>query len=211
MTSVSIPVFDKKNHTTFENLGMKSSASPELKHLKKVRIAELLGVAGTDVPISEIEKLTPPDQLGVNGYSFAVNNNGYVLYHPDLRPMFQEILKPNYNSVDLAEVELVAGNEFQNEPRANDTELLEIRKHMINQMQGQSHLRVKQHYDFMKRATIKTQEYFYHQISNTPFSLGIALPRDYGRYRVNGKTEVLLETQKGLNISHKFEGQNWRL
>lgn len=26
-------------------------------------------------------------QLGVNGYSFIVNNNGHVLYHPDLRPL----------------------------------------------------------------------------------------------------------------------------
>lgn len=203
MTSVSIPVFDKKNHTTFENLGMKSSASPELKHLKKVRIAELLGVAGTDVPISEIEKLTPPDQLGVNGYSFAVNNNGYVLYHPDLRPMFQEILKPNYNSVDLQEVELVAGNEYMSEPRSNDSELLEIRKLMINQMQGQSALRVKQHFDFMKRATIRTQDYFFHQISNTPFSLGIAWPRDYGKWRVHGLKEVLLATQQGFNITDR--------
>merc|ERR1719242_2018774 len=99
MTSVSIPVYNKKNHT--------------------IRIAELLGVAGTDVPIAEIEKLIPPYKLGVNGYSFAVNNNGYILYHPDLRPMFQEILKPNYNSVELSEVELTY-NPKHDEPRYND-------------------------------------------------------------------------------------------
>merc|ERR1719158_2717588 len=109
----------------------------------KVRIAELLGVAGTDVPIAEIEKLIPPDQLGVNGYSFAVNNNGYVLFHPDLRPMFQEILKPNYNSVDLTEVELVDNAQID-EPRGNDTQLLAMRKEMVNQQDGQNYMRVRQ-------------------------------------------------------------------
>ena len=29
-------------------------------------------------------------QLGVNGYSFAVNNNGYIMFHPDLRPMVSD-------------------------------------------------------------------------------------------------------------------------
>ncbi len=41
---------------------------------------------------------------------------------------FQEILKPNYNSVDLAEVELPMNFVAQPEPRANDSELLAVRK-----------------------------------------------------------------------------------
>ena len=40
---------------------------------------------------------------------------------------FQEILKPNYNSVDLAEVELVESY-MGSEPRANDTQLLAVRR-----------------------------------------------------------------------------------
>ena len=43
-----------------------------------------------------------------------------------------------------------------------------------------------------KRGTVRTQDYSYHPISNTPFTLGIALPRDYGRYRVKGEIEVSL-------------------
>merc|ERR1711962_1555239 len=188
MTSVSIPVYNKKNHT--------------------VRIAELLGVAGTDVPIAEIEKLIPPYKLGVNGYSFAVNNNGYILYHPDLRPMFQEILKPNYNSVDLAEVELVH-NEKHDEPRYNDSGLFMMRKEMVDQKDGLARLTVKVHMDEMKRVTVREQEYFYYNISNTPFTLGIVMPSKYGKYRVSGGLE--LNQNRHIDANKIFPDDRWKL
>jgi len=205
MTSVSIPVYNKKNHTTIEVLGLKPNeiANP----FGQVRIAELLGVAGTDVPIAEIEKLIPPYKLGVNGYSFAVNNNGYILYHPDLRPMFQEILKPNYNSVDLAEVELVHDPKFD-EPRHNDTELFRMRKEMVDQKEGYNRLTVKVHMDDMKRVTIREQNYFYHNISNTPFTLGIAFPSKYGQFRVTGGTEI---TRNKADAAKVFSSDRWKL
>merc|ERR1719228_168564 len=207
MTSVSIPVYNKKNHTTIEVLGLKENekANP----FGQVRIAELLGVAGTDVPIAEIEKLIPPYKLGVNGYSFAVNNNGYILYHPDLRPMFQEILKPNYNSVDLAEVELVH-NEKHDEPRYNDSALFLMRKEMVDQKDGLAHLTVKVHMDDMKRVTVREQEYFYYNISNTPFTLGIVMPSKYGKYRVQGGLE-LNQRQRRIDAKQIFPDDRWKL
>jgi len=206
MTSVSIPVYNKKNHTTIEVLGLKPNelANP----FGQVRIAELLGVAGTDVPIAEIEKLIPPYKLGVNGYSFAVNNNGYILYHPDLRPMFQEILKPNYNSVDLAEVELVHSDKHD-EPRYNDSGLYMMRKEMVDQKDGLARLTVKVHMDDMKRVTVREQEYFYYNISNTPFTLGIVMPTKYGKYRVSGGLE--LNQNRHIDANKIFPDDKWKL
>ena len=43
-----------------------------------------------------------------------------------------------------------------------------------------------------KRATVRTLDYFWHPLMEAPFSLGIALPQDYGRYRVKGLIEVAL-------------------
>uniref|UniRef100_A0A1B0DG25 Uncharacterized protein n=1 Tax=Phlebotomus papatasi TaxID=29031 RepID=A0A1B0DG25_PHLPP len=95
------------------------------------KIANLLGVAGTDVPIKDIKRLMMPFMLGVNGYAFIVTNNGYVLIHPDLRPVFQDILKPAYNAVDMIEVELMDDdrdprdfneNLIENQDQTTDTE-----------------------------------------------------------------------------------------
>ncbi|XP_051528526.1 voltage-dependent calcium channel subunit alpha-2/delta-3-like isoform X3 [Myxocyprinus asiaticus] len=88
MTTVAMPVFSTKNET--KNQGI------------------LLGVAGTDIPIQELMKTIPKHKLGIHGYAFAITNNGYILTHPDLRPLYQEgqkRKKPSYSSVDLSEVE----------------------------------------------------------------------------------------------------------
>ncbi|CAL8108692.1 unnamed protein product [Orchesella dallaii] len=112
--SASVPVFDNRNSTE--------------------RIAIFLGVAGTDIPIKELRKIASPFKLGVNGYAFMVNNNGYIVFHPDWRPVFNgRLLKPNYNTVDLTEVELV---DRDNNVRNNDSMLLEMRNDMIEEERG---------------------------------------------------------------------------
>ncbi|XP_052120647.1 voltage-dependent calcium channel subunit alpha-2/delta-4-like [Frankliniella occidentalis] len=184
MTSVSAPVFDRRNSTE--------------------RVANLLGVVGTDIPIEQIMKLVQPYKLGVNGYSFLVDNNGHVLYHPDLRPMFQDTLKPEYNSVDLTEVELV---DSDGGPRENNSMLLDLRHDMIDQKEGETDLTIKTDFNGMRVAT-RRNKYFYNPIDGTPFSLALALPEGYGMYETVGEEEIKRST---VNLSDLFKGDNWRL
>ncbi|KAJ8970014.1 hypothetical protein NQ314_001443 [Rhamnusium bicolor] len=190
MTTVTTPVFDRRNHS--------------------VRVANVLGVVGTDVSIDQIKKLVPPYKLGVNGYSFIVNNNGHILYHPDLRPLenndlYEDTLEPQYISVDLTEVELV---ENENGPRENHTVLLDLRHDMIDQKEGETELSVKMHYDNMRRVTTRRNKYFYNPIEGTPFSLGLAIPEGYGMYELLAEQEIK-HSQK--NVTDYFKGDNWRV
>ncbi|KAK8393341.1 hypothetical protein O3P69_013382 [Scylla paramamosain] len=219
MTSVAVPVFDRKKTSNITERVLVNESVWVLRK-REMKTANLLGVAGTDVPIREIEKLVPPYKLGVNGYSFMVNSNGYVIYHPDLRPVFQDILKPNYNSVDFAEVELT---DYENEARANDSELLEmagwrdyyskLRKDLVEQNAAERMMSVKIHLDDMKRVVQRKQKYFAQKISGTPFSLGIAMPEGYGKYKVHGQIELTREIQdhRAGDVMNHFSTGNWTL
>ena len=76
----------------------------------------------------------------------------------------------------------------------------QMRKEMVDRWprkEGMSRLTVKVHMDDMKRATIREQNYFYHEISNTPFTLGIAFPSKYGQFRVTGGREMARNNTDG--------------
>ncbi|KAG1690310.1 Voltage-dependent calcium channel subunit alpha-2/delta-3 [Nymphon striatum] len=181
MTTASVPVLDMKN---------------------KMEEPKLLGVVGIDVPIENIKQLLPPYKLGTYGYVFAISNNGHILFHPDHRPLFDDILKPNYNSVDLTEVEL---EDSDSGPREFSEELLQLRKYMIDRVDSNSldHLikfPVNFHYDRMKRVTTRKNIYHFTPIKNTPFTLGIALPERYP-YELVGKIDLRIMTYLNGNYT----------
>ncbi|XP_039313791.1 voltage-dependent calcium channel subunit alpha-2/delta-3 isoform X2 [Solenopsis invicta] len=186
MTSVTAPILDRRNYT--------------------VKTANLLGIVGTDVPVEEIQKLVPPYKLGVNGYSFIVDNNGRVLYHPDLRLLYDETLKPSYISVDLSEVELAEYDGPSAPP--NNSFLFDLRRDMIDQKEGETDFTIKIHYDDMKRVTIRRHNYFYKPIEGTPFSLGLALPEGYGMFELRAEQEIKLAI---VNVTEYFKGSNWKV
>ncbi|XP_030025164.1 voltage-dependent calcium channel subunit alpha-2/delta-3 isoform X4 [Manduca sexta] len=180
MTSVSMPVYDlRHNENITENVLINEAYWVSVT--KEMRIARLLGVAGTDVPLSEIQALMTPYKIGVNGYAFIVTNNGYILIHPDLRPVFQQILKPSYNSVDMIEVELFDDDRG---PRNFSKELTTLRKEIIDQKTGNKVMDVKYHLDDMKRVSRAKKHYFWTGISDSPFTLVVTIPENYGRHRI---------------------------
>ncbi|XP_068170144.1 voltage-dependent calcium channel subunit alpha-2/delta-4-like isoform X1 [Antennarius striatus] len=161
MTSVAMPVFSKKKETLSHGI--------------------LLGVVGSDIPLMEVMKLAPRYMLGAHGYAFLITNNGYILAHPDLRPLYKDGKKlkpkPNYNSVDLSEVEWKDKEE-------------KLRTAMVEGKTGRMSLAVTASVDKGKRPLYLTNDYFYTNIDETPFSFGMVLTRGHGKLMFMGNVSV---------------------
>ncbi|XP_054010963.1 voltage-dependent calcium channel subunit alpha-2/delta-3 isoform X2 [Hylaeus anthracinus] len=192
LTSVSTPVFDRKGNKRYNN----------------TRLAHLLGVAGTDVPIDDIRKLTLPYKLGVNGYAFIVSNNGYVILHPDLRPVYKGRLKLNYNSIDLTEVEILDDGLG---PRNPGPEILELRAALVDHKRGSTMgVPVKLHYDDNRRVNLERRDYFYAPLPGTPFGVAVAIS-NYGTTWIKVGDEIRRNQNMNVKISDFFVGDRWRV
>ncbi|XP_055322700.1 voltage-dependent calcium channel subunit alpha-2/delta-3 isoform X3 [Sitodiplosis mosellana] len=209
LTTVSIPVYDRRESANITEEILINEAH-WISITREMAIANLLGVAGTDVPIRDIKKLMMPFTLGVNGYAFIVNNNGYVLTHPDLRPSFQGILKPAYNTIDMLEVELL---DDAREPRDFSDSLLKVREQIINQENGTAHMMVKYHLDNMKRVSRLKRNYYWTAIPQSPFTLVLTIPEPYGlnRLQIRYEDEIHRVHAKGNDVLSFFEGHRWRV
>ncbi|KAJ8926857.1 hypothetical protein NQ314_020708, partial [Rhamnusium bicolor] len=191
LTSVAIPCYDTK-----------------INKMNDTVTAYLLGVAGTDVPLDEFSKLTAPYKIGVNGYALIVSNNGYVLMHPDLRPVFEGILKVNYNSIDLTQVEQ---HNDQLPARVIGETLRKLREDLVHRKEGNMHnILLSYHYDNMKRISEEYFDYYYTPLEETPFTIGIAIPNKYGNYSLEVGDEIQRNRHTGENLTSFFNGK-WKI
>ncbi|XP_008287493.1 voltage-dependent calcium channel subunit alpha-2/delta-2a isoform X2 [Stegastes partitus] len=122
----------------------------------------ILGVMGVDIAINEIKRKTPTYRLGANGYTFAIDPNGYVLLHPNLRPKIINFREPV--TLDFLDAEL------------EDSNKEEIRRQMINGKSGQKKIKTLIKSVDERYIDEAMRTYTWTPVEGTDYSLGLVLP-----------------------------------
>ncbi|XP_054472944.1 voltage-dependent calcium channel subunit alpha-2/delta-2a [Anoplopoma fimbria] len=122
----------------------------------------ILGVMGVDIAINEIKRKTPTYRLGANGYTFAIDPNGYVLLHPNLRPKIINFREPV--TLDFLDAEL------------EDSSKEEIRRLMIDGKSGQKKITTLIKSVDERYIDEAMRTYTWTPVDGTDYSLGLVLP-----------------------------------
>ncbi|KAG8192701.1 hypothetical protein JTE90_009725 [Oedothorax gibbosus] len=146
MTTVTLPVFNRTeigNHT-------------------------FVGVMGIDVALQELSDYEPFYEIGPAGYSFGINHNGFVVFHPGLKTDFEFLDDPPH--LDFLDTEI--------ENSAKE----ELREAMINLETSKRSLTSLLKMPNGKYIVRHRMEYFYTPVNKTTFSIAIAMPTDRTQY-----------------------------
>ncbi|XP_029989697.1 voltage-dependent calcium channel subunit alpha-2/delta-2a isoform X1 [Sphaeramia orbicularis] len=149
----------------------------------------ILGVMGVDIAISEIKKKTPTYRLGANGYTFAIDPNGYVLLHPNLRPKIINFREPV--TLDFLDAEL------------EDSNKEEIRRQMIDGKSGQRKIKTLIKSVDERYIDESMRTYTWTTVDGTDYSLGLVLPTYSENHIKANLSDQILQVQ--LLYSKDFE------
>ncbi|XP_052825062.1 voltage-dependent calcium channel subunit alpha-2/delta-2 isoform X3 [Octopus bimaculoides] len=128
----------------------------------------ILGVMGVDITTDDMLKKIERHKLGPLGYAFAINRNGYVVFHPNLKiPKDWNKDPPN---VDFLEVEV------ENEQKE------ELRRRMIDGDSGTMEIQTFVVSPDGNHAWLENRTYSFVPIQETSFSLCISVPSHQKKY-----------------------------
>ncbi|KRX49777.1 Voltage-dependent calcium channel unc-36, partial [Trichinella murrelli] len=182
------------------------------------------GVVGASALITELQQMAPLYMLGTHSYTFIVDNNGYVVHHPQLRPLYMGKAKPHYNSMDIMEMEVLADNYLENGSLANPVDYdsdvkkkCQLRRHLADGVSSKDFLRKFSQKiiwacdgpNNLRRVYLQNNVYHYRGINNTLMSLALAVPED-SRYRIALPSTYSPYPYKNIDFKW-FSGTNWRL
>ncbi|CAH1265661.1 CACNA2D2 [Branchiostoma lanceolatum] len=133
MTTITLPVYNKSEGSQ-----------------------EILGVMGTDITLAQITKFNPNREVGPTGYTFAINPNGYILFHPSLKSQLGYLSEPP--NVDFLEVE-------PDNPSKED-----VRKKMIDRDSGAVTIETFVRSQDERYVDLVNRTYIYGPMNSTIFS-----------------------------------------
>lgn len=109
----------------------------------------------------------------------------------------------NYDSVDLAQVE------FEDDDggyREYSPQILRLREAMVGGSEEEMlDVKVKFHYDDIRRVGTEKRDFYISPLPDTPFSIGIAVPSDYGHYQIAVGDEVQKSFHQGNPLDRYFK------
>ncbi|XP_015852549.2 voltage-dependent calcium channel subunit alpha-2/delta-2 isoform X2 [Peromyscus maniculatus bairdii] len=151
----------------------------------------ILGVMGIDVALNDIKRLTPNYTLGANGYVFAIDLNGYVLLHPNLKPQTTNFREPV--TLDFLDAEL------------EDENKEEIRRSMIDGNKGHKQIRTLVKSLDERYIDEVIRNYTWVPIRSTNYSLGLVLPPYSTFYLQANLSDQILQVKLPISKLKDFE------
>ena len=163
----------------------------------------LAGIVGVDIPLSKFALFAPKQHLGPLGYTFGLNTNGYVTYHPRFW------LTPEKYLNDPA-------NHDFNDIEGNSKDLIRLRRDMIDMAHTDNIVADIRMIELNISTVIHGNEaapidvdYYYTSINQANISIGIVIPKKQFYATIPYKGENLKDELQKLN-NYSFDFAPWR-